>query len=112
MAGSYGVTEGVLKEVQHETVEEALDAKQGLGRKWRGRGGVHASGANGVKDAGSVPRTVGKWHSNARPGQLAWRPLGLGPGVMSVRVNMTLGTRFLEAAWDSGWGPACGIRQA
>lgn len=35
----YGVTEGVLKEVQHETVEEALDAKQGLGRKWRGEEG-------------------------------------------------------------------------
>ena len=71
MAGSYGVTEGVLKEVQHVTVgEEALDAKQGLGRKWRGEEASMPLEANGVKDAGSVPRTVGKWPQ--MPGQDNW----------------------------------------
>lgn len=80
------------------------------GQEMEGRGGVHATGGQWSEGCWECAENCGQVASNARPGQLAWRPLGLGPGVMSVRVNMTLGTRFLEAAWDSGWGPVCGIR--
>lgn len=111
MTGSYGVTEGVLKEVQHVTVgEEAPDVKQGLGRKWREDEGSMLPGANWSEGCWECAENCGRVASNARPGQLAWRPLGLGPGVMSVDVNTTLGTCFLEATQDSGWGPVCGIR--
>ena len=75
MTGSYGVTEGVLKEVQHVTVgEEAPDVKQGLGRKWREDEGSMLPGANwsegcwecaencGQEEKGTTEDEMAGWH--------------------------------------------------
>lgn len=86
------------------------DVKQGLGRKWRGDEGPMWSGASWHGGCWERAENYGQVASNAQPGQLTWRPLGLGPGLMSVDVNVAPGKCFLEAAWDSGWGTGYGTR--